>query len=184
MLIAVTGAKGSGKDTLAQRFIRDGFQLVKMAGPLKAMMQTLYIESGLLDEAQVYRKIEGDLKEVPCPRLGGKTPRYAMQTLGTEWRDLIDQDLWTSIFRSSVRELLREGTPVICTDLRFAHELEVIRGFGGHVVKVTRPGTGEGDSHSSETEMKALPFDFLVENEGSFADLFAKVELLHEELCV
>ena len=37
--------------------------------------------------------IEGALKEVPCELLGGKTPRYAMQTLGTEWgRDTDQQD--------------------------------------------------------------------------------------------
>jgi hypothetical protein len=62
-----------------------GFARVRFAGPLKAMMAALGCTNA---------EIDGDRKEVPCDLLGGKSPRWAMQTLGTEWgRKLIGDDL-------------------------------------------------------------------------------------------
>ena len=46
------------------------------------------------DAGMIRRMIDGDLKEAPTPLFEGRTPRHAMQTLGTEWgRDRIGRDL-------------------------------------------------------------------------------------------
>lgn len=181
MLIGITGAKGSGKDTFAQPFVNFGAKNVKMAGPLKDMLRTLYRGAGL-DQAAIEQRIEGDLKEVPCVVLGGATPRYAMQTLGTEWRDMLDQRLWTKIWTSKVQQLLAEGHDVICTDVRFHHEWEAIKALGGIVVRVDRPGLTSGDFHKSETEMNELAADYLVTNERGIGLLHDKAMQLRKEL--
>ena len=36
------------------------------------------------DAEMIRRMIDGDLKEAPTPLLEGRTPRHAMQTLGTD----------------------------------------------------------------------------------------------------
>lgn len=170
MLIGITGAKGSGKDTLGNFFRNRNFFLVKNAEPLKNMLRSLYRDTGL-DQETIERKIEGDLKEVPCDILCGKTPRFAMQTIGTEWRDMIGTTLWSRISAAKAAGFLKDGTPVVCTDIRFQHEADSIRDLGGYLIRVIRPGTGEDDEHSSETEMRNLEVDYIVSNLTSITDL-------------
>lgn len=142
-LIAFTGLAGSGKSTAAQHLVKNnGFQRLRFAGPLKDMMRALG-----LTEAE----IEGDRKEVPCELLGGKTPRYAMQTIGTEWgRDLIASDLWIRAFRAALAKV-PEGVPVVVDDCRFPNEADAVVAAGGVLLRVVRPGAGAGAAgHSSE----------------------------------
>lgn len=142
-IIALTGLAGSGKTTAAKHLvIGHGWHRVRFAGPLKAMMKALGLS---------YREIDGDLKEAPCALLGGKTPRHAMQTLGTEWgRDLITPDLWIRAWRA-VLSAVPPGVNVVVDDCRFPNEAEAVRAAGGVIVRVEREGAGQGAAgHSSE----------------------------------
>jgi len=170
MLIGVTGSKGSGKDTFAEALNHSNFYNLKFADPLKDMLRAMYRSAGL-DPKLIERKIEGDLKEEPCEILSGKTPRYAMQTLGTEWREMIDRNLWSNIFRKRAEGVLNEGTPVVCTDVRFNHEEKVLRELGGTLIRVHRPGNESHDNHVSELEMESLEVDTTIYNVGSIKDL-------------
>lgn len=181
MLIGVTGAKGSGKDTFAEVFVRRDWANLKMAAPLKAMLRQMYRMAGY-DHAMIDEKIEGHLKEVPCEILGGQTPRHAMQTLGTEWRDMIDRELWSRIWRIRVERALFEGDHVICTDVRFKHEAQVIRDLGGFLIRIERPSLETGDHHISETEMLSLRTDCTILNIGSVHALQMKAEKLLGDL--
>ena len=171
MIIGLTGLKRSGKDTFAQALVDQGFELVRFADPLKEMLRTMYRCAGL-DAETIERKIEGDLKEEPCPVLLGKTPRHAMQTLGTEWRDLIDRDLWTSIWLGKAAA----GNPMVVPDVRFHHEAMVIRRMGGLIVRIYRPGQQSSDIHISEQEMMQIPADHVVLNDGTIEDLHKKAK--------
>jgi hypothetical protein len=175
MIIGITGAKGSGKDTMAEAL---GFTNLKFAGPLKEMLRTLYRCAGV-DEETIERKIEGDLKEVPCDILCGKTPRFAMQTLGTEWRDMIDRRLWTNLWQTAVGNTVG---PIVCTDVRFHHEVEALRDMGGHLVRVERPQNDHGDTHQSETEMLSIQVDTTFNNIGSVRQLQDKTRQYVKEL--
>ena len=143
MIIGLTGYAGSGKSTAAQILVeRHGFTLVKFAGPLKKMMRCL----GLGD-----REIEGDLKETPHPVLNNKTPRYAMQTLGTEWgRDQIGPALWVNVAMEAACKVLDQGGRVVIDDCRFPNEAAAIKQAGGTVIKINRPGVGPVNGHVSE----------------------------------
>src|SRR5690606_21287800 len=114
-VVAFTGRAGSGKSTASRYLVeRHGYQLVKFAGPLKAMMRAL----GLGD-----RHIEGDDKELPCALLSGKTPRHAMQTLGTEWgRNCIGENFWVDLWTYHASQHER----VVVDDCRFANEARAI----------------------------------------------------------
>lgn len=164
-LIGLIGKKGSGKDTAAAVLEAHGFQNVKFAGALKAMLHTLLAYQGA-DETTCRRMIDGDLKEVPTPLLGGKTPRFAMQTLGTEWgRELIGADFWLST------AMTRAATgDTVITDVRFPNEVEAVMNSGGTVIRLLVEGRtvfeggGEGEGHASETLMDALPAHVSVTN--------------------
>jgi len=147
-VIALTGAAGSGKSTAARHLVSaHGYTLVKFAGPLKAMMRMV----GLAD-----REIEGDLKEVPSAVLCGKTPRYAMQTLGTEWgRDIIGPDFWANVWFDMAADVLDQGGRVVCDDCRFDNEAEAARKLGGLVLSLHGRGGIEGDHVSESGGVKA-----------------------------
>lgn len=140
-LLGITGKAGAGKSTAADYLVSRGWVRVKMADPLKNMMRAM----GLSD-----RHIEGDLKEVPCPLLQGKTPRYAMQTLGTEWgRQMIGPEVWTELARREIALCMAQGLDVVVDDVRFENEAAVIRELGGMVLQIERGGVDTG-THASE----------------------------------
>lgn len=163
MLIGLIGAKGSGKDTFAKPLVENDWVNLKMAGPLKEMMYTLLDIAGINSD-DVDRMIEGDLKEVPSPVLQGKTPRYAMQTLGTEWRNLMGQNLWLDIWKNQVKSARMYGEDIVCTDIRFEHEAKAIRGMDGWLIRIVREGQSSSDTHSSESEMNSIVAHFTVNN--------------------
>lgn len=162
-LIILTGRARSGKTTVSH-YLRDkhDFKIVKFAGILKEMLYQLG-----LGEAH----IEGELKEVPCELLGGKTPRYAMQTLGTEWgRGMISQTLWVDAWRREVETLLDWGYDVVTDDCRFDNELEAALELGATVIKMSRQQT-ECDvsaEHASEN-VPSLCHHHIENNDGMIA---------------
>jgi hypothetical protein len=172
-VIAITGRKGSGKDTAAQVLINHGFPLVKFADPLKNMLRTLLSYRGA-DEVMIERLLEGDLKETPSEYLEGQTPRLAMQTLGTEWgRNLIGERLWTD----SAKRRLSSVPHAVVTDMRFPNELRTVKELDAVVIRVVRPGLNYTDSskHASEGYIDDMPVDFEIINDGSISELHDKL---------
>jgi hypothetical protein len=143
ILIGFTGRIGAGKSTAARALYNRGFTRVRFAGPLKAMMACL----GLSEE-----EVDGSLKEEPRDLLCGKTPRYAMQTIGTEWgRQMIGDDIWIRAFKRTV-ESYGLHIPLVCDDVRFQNEANAIRELGGVVVRVTRGDRVADGIHASERQ--------------------------------
>ncbi|HRF08476.1 MAG TPA: deoxynucleotide monophosphate kinase [Xanthobacteraceae bacterium] len=171
-VIGFVGAIGSGKTT-AQKRLQEafGFSRVRFAGPLKDMMRALG-----LSEAE----IDGDLKEKPCALLGGKSPRYAMQTIGTEWgRGLIDSDLWINAWRRAVTAA--NAICVVADDCRFPNEAAAIRALGGKIVRITgRAGDTSAAAHASEGQ--PIEADIEIENTGDLAAFYVSVDDLPRRL--
>ena len=169
MIVGFSGLKGSGKGTAAAALIAQGFAPIKMAGPLKDMLRAF----GLTEE-----EIEGDLKTKPCAKLCGKTPRFAMQTLGTEWgRDLVHPSLWTARWKQRALEAVDNGISVVADDVRFPNEAVAIKAVGGFIINIVGPDwRSEGsDEHVSEKLSANLMMDFQIVNDGTVEDLYAKV---------
>lgn len=128
---------------------------------VKAMMRCL----GLGD-----REIEGDLKEKPHPVLCGKSPRHAMQTLGTDWgRDRIGRDLWVNAGIEATHRALDQGGSVVIDDCRFENEGEAVRALGGEIIQIRRPCVGPVSAHPSES--LGVPPSHIFLNDGSEDDL-------------
>lgn len=151
-LIALTGKAGSGKTTIAQELERRGFVRLRFAGTLKAMLRVL----GLTAE-----QVDGDKKSEPCDLLGGKTPREAMQLLGTQWgRELIDEDLWVRATMREAASYLADGQDVVIDDCRFENEALAMHDFErGYVVGLTRKGEGIEGDHASERGLPSYMVD-------------------------
>jgi hypothetical protein len=164
-VVAITGKAGSGKSTLADYLIqRHGYVRVKFAGPLKEMARAV----GLTDD-----HIEGALKELPCPLLQGKTPRFFMQQLGTQFgRDIIGPEFWTGLWFATANDVINHGGRVVCDDCRFDNEADIVRDIGGVVIELQGRG-GIAGSHASEAGVDA---DMVLHNDGSIAELRARAD--------
>jgi hypothetical protein len=176
-LIGLCGLAGSGKSTAADHLVsKHHFRRLRFASPIKRMIRCLLIEAGVgLIEA--VEMVDGSLKETPTDLLGGRSPRYAMQTLGVEWgRDLIAPDIWRRILLSKVTRCLSEGLSVVVDDVRFESEAEALKEFGFSIIAVKRPGTMfTVEQHSSEQQI--ITYDRIMLNNGPVEKLHADLDL-------
>lgn len=174
MIVALTGLAGTGKSTAAAILSeRHGFARTRFTGPLKAMLRAYFAALGLAPVI-IEAMIEGELKELPSPYLCGRSPRYAMQHLGTAWgRDLMAPEFWVEAWQHAVVDALERGASgVVVEDCRFPNEAEAVRALGGRLIRVTRPGLAPiASDHPSEGQM--LGEDGEILNDGDL-DLLAR----------
>lgn len=170
IILGFAGRKRSGKDTAAAVMEGVGYQKLSYAMPIKLMLMTLLSYRGVSDE-ELERYTDGDLKEEPTALLQGRTPRHAMQTLGTEWgRELIGEDLWSDTLLDHASDL----DAVVVSDVRFPNEVAGIQRKGGEVIRITRPDLPplEADAHPSEAKIGELEVNHDVTNDASSAQEF------------
>lgn len=163
MIIGLSGPAGCGKSTGALYLVNEyRFVRRRFAGPLKTMVAALGLD---------HDHIEGDLKEKPIDLLCGKTPRHAMQTLGTEWgRKLIGQDLWVNAWKAS---LPNSRSHVVAEDVRFANEAAAIEAVGGFVVHINGRG---GIAGQHESEGYVHPTALHIDNSGDPTSFFRALD--------
>lgn len=169
-ILGLAGLPRSGKDSVGRILVQSyGFARCSFAAPIKDMLI-----AGLgLTRAEV----EDEDKERVIARLG-TTPRYLMQTLGTEWgREMIGPDTWLSIAEQRSRGFRTAGMPVVFTDVRFENEATWIRRLGGAIWHVLRPLGNVIDLHASNRGITVVPgVDSVLTNDEGLAQLERQVE--------
>jgi hypothetical protein len=145
-LIALAGPKGSGKSHIAKLVTQNtGGIVLSFAGPIKAMLAKAEI---LPPEAFL-----PEHKENTAHGRCGKSPRYLMQTLGTEWgRQIIGEDIWVETVVSQIKTLqaAQKHPLIVIDDLRFGNEAKAIVNLGGKIYRVRRAGFDYTGEHASE----------------------------------
>jgi len=159
-IIALVGKMGSGKSTLAKE-ITDiyGGKIISFADPIRNMFEVLGVKAQGLTTAQ---------KNEPLDRLSGRSLRYGMQTLGTDWaRNMMNDAFWTNLWKIRVGTVDEEL--VITDDCRFLNEAEVVREIGGIIIRINRDTdqSRKESSHASETEMDSIVCDYEIDNNRS-----------------
>lgn len=172
LIIGIAGYAGSGKSTVADWLVKEhNFERIKFADGLKDMLRALGLSESW---------IEGELKEEPCPLLLGRSPRHAMQTLGTEWgRACIGEDFWVNYWTMRVRGRLATSRcfGVVVDDVRYPNELEAVQNLSGVAWWVSRPGVRPSSYHSSEHSLAELLDRFeVINNGGDMAELKQSIE--------
>lgn len=76
------------------------------------------------------------------------TPRFALQTLGTEWGRQLDEDIWLRYAHRDAIKRNVEGFAVI-SDCRFLNEAAFIHEQGGVLLEIVRPGFDGSDATSA-----------------------------------
>jgi hypothetical protein len=182
-LIALTGYKRSGKSTVADYLVEKYyFRRLRFANKLKEMLKVLGLNEQYIDSR----------KEIELDELCGKTTRYAMQTLGTEWgRKLIGDDIWVKQLQKEMNICINNDIrKFVIDDLRFENEEKFINSlrcnyyyslpfnlnfFKVIIIKIERNGCIETD-HESETYIKSIIQDWTIYNDLSKEDLYKSVD--------
>ena len=177
-LITFSGGLGCGKSTAIEA-IKPWAQgqeivLVKFAAHLYAIQEFIY---GRI--APVYPKPEGFVKD-----------RVLLQWLGTDWGRSKDLNLWVKLWRADVEAALaRPNTIVVCDDVRFDNEAEIVKAMGGAVIRLERRDAraaavgGVGiKGHASEAGIDPQLIDYIVENNSSLGDFQDSLSTLFSEL--
>lgn len=177
-VVGLHGAAGCGKSTAAEFLTHFGYARVRFADPLKAMLRA-YLAAAGAEPDYIERCIEGDFKETDEFRyLLGRSPRFAMQTLGTEWgREIMGAEFWTCAWASKADSLINifndlnaiQAQGVVAEDMRFENEQRVLREVAGQgksvTIHIVRPGQ-EAIAQSGHKSEAGLHCDWTVLNDG------------------
>lgn len=178
-LIALCGAAGAGKDTVADmlpsrklafadalyREVAEAWgveQHVLRCRETKETEQVLLSIGKCRDDDFYSLFFDGQIDE---PR----SPRQILQWWG-DYRRAQDPDY----FVTSLRFAILEGPPgdVVITDVRFPNEAALIRQLGGQLWQIRRPGyEAGGTGHASDTDGSEFGPDRVLVNGGSPMDL-------------
>jgi len=194
-LIAFTGWKQSGKNTAAQVLVdRAGFVPDAFADDLKAIVYDIEgvwvrVPATVLsadprrpmckpEQFLPYQEVVGRLGLDNAKELVPDVRRI-LQTFGTEaMRSRFGPTVWSDRVLARVAERRALGSPqrTVITDARFPDEVSAVRGAGGVLIRVVRPGQVlPSGAHASEAAIASLEVDAEVVNDGSVAQLHARV---------
>jgi hypothetical protein len=128
-LIAIHGKKRTGKGVVSKHLNEKyGYEIIKFAAPLKDMVTFFMKKAGFSDDV-IFLAIESDYKEVPIDAFYNKSSRYIMQTLGLEWRNSVNKDMFALMSESFIKDKLKNNINVAIDDLRFSHEYDFLNNF-------------------------------------------------------
>lgn len=144
--IGLIGLAGSGKDTAAEALYRKHYNRVAFADAVKNLAFE-FGWNGLKDERG----------------------RRLLQDLGMAGRAYKE-----SIWIDHVRENRIGLSNHVFTDVRFQNEADYIRGLGGIIVRIVRPGIISGN-HESELKQSEIAADIEIVNDGTIEDLHEKI---------
>ena len=174
---------GHGKTELALRLAGScpGVRRISIADPIKKALGTLLELVGYTEDQRT-RLLYGSSedRETTVPELGGRTVRYLLRTLGTEWgRDLITPTVWSDITEKRAAVLMEQGWSLVVDDVRMPEELAALYRLGGTCYELHWPQVvSTGQQHASDGALTYVDLPRLI-NDGHPATLQRFVE----ELC-
>lgn len=184
-VIGLTGYARSGKDAVAA-ILHDlaGYQRFALADPVREMALAIdpYVPVISEDHYHLFRLSELVDKHGWTEAKNIGEVRRLLQHIGTEGvRDIIGQETWIELWRRRASHVVLgpEGTGrIVCTDVRFPNEADVVRELGGEVWRIERPGVQAVNGHVSDAGVNAIRADVVVKNVGTLHDLRTGVEAL------
>ena len=192
MIIGICGLIGSGKGTVADVLVDQGFTKVSFADKLKDGVSTIFgwdraMLEGDTDESRQWREQRDDFWSAETEM--EVTPRLVLQLFGTDClRNGFHDGVWVSLLK---KHMLDNPDNYVIPDVRFRNEQNMIRELGGEIWRVQRGDIPEWygcamldnttdsdlmeayDVHPSEYKWIDMnnKFDVTLYNEGTIEDL-------------
>lgn len=182
MLIGLSGKKRAGKDTTAAVLIKDhGYQRLAIADAIREVALDINPLVQSADGEHVARLSHvlaehGGYEHIKDEPLWDDPVRQFLQAMGAVIA-MRDPSFWPGPVFEKGAALVAEGQGVVITDIRFRHEVALLRSVGGIVGRVYRsdiPADFYTDTHLSEIDLDDLDAwgpDFILDThplDGSF----------------
>ena len=183
-VIALTGSKGSGKDTVGQ-LISDlcGGQTIAFADPIKNVVEHVFqlpVQGIGLEDHQAYDQFKRTRLTFDLPKFNMMSldARHVVREIGMLMREYDDKQ-----FNKYVKEKIESDPSKIwvVTDLRFDNEYTMLKSIGAKVVKITRPAYTY-DGHITEREFNDSLVDYTLMNDGSLDYLKIRTEIVMNQI--
>jgi len=191
MIIGICGLIGSGKGTVADILVEQGYKKVSFADKLKDGVATIFgwdraLLEGDTDESREWREQADEFWTKETGRT--ITPRIVLQEFGTEcMRDGFDNGVWVSLLK---KHMIDNPGNYVVPDVRFRNEQDMIRKLGGKVWQVKRGKDPEWfsraifDNNNPETSNLMNGFD-IHESEYKWIDVNTRFDsILHNDSTV
>lgn len=172
-LIGLSGYGGVGKDEVGRILVEQhGF--------------TRFAKGDLIKEVAlgINPKVDGPFRlfEVVQPLGWDKAKsvgdvRQFLQDLADEVVRVCGRDVWNDALYEKIEEHFRKAAflrweqPVVLTRLSLPGEAEQVKGRGGAMWRIERPGFGPANSHPNEVALDDWEFDAVIKNDSTRADL-------------
>jgi len=196
MIIGICGLIGSGKGTVADVLVDQGFTKVSFADKLKDGVSTIFgwdraMLEGDTNESRQWREQRDDFWSAETEM--EVTPRLVLQLFGTDClRNGFHDGVWVSLLK---KHMLDNPGNYVIPDVRFRNEQNMIRELGGEIWRIQRGDIPEWygcamldnttgsdlmeayDVHPSEYKWIDMnnKFDVTLYNEGTIEDLGQQV---------
>jgi len=184
MIIGFSGFAQVGKDSAAEPLIEEGFESLSFAAGVRRLAYELNQFVVVRDKSMGMNSIakyRSVLDEHGYEWAKQHTSaRQLLVDIGSGVRNVIGPDAWIAPVRATI-ENASPGSDFVITDVRYANEAAMIREFGGHIVRVIRPGV-KAVSMEEERSLKQFHPDFVVYNDGGFVKLWDSVCDIASEL--
>jgi hypothetical protein len=139
MIVGICGLIGSGKGTVADILVEQGFTKVSFADKLKDGVATIFgWDRAMLEgDTNKSREWREQVDEFWTKETGRTiTPRIVLQEFGTEcMREGFDNGVWVSLLK---KYMIDNPGNYVVPDVRFRNEQDMIRELGGKIWQVKR----------------------------------------------
>tara|TARA_Y100000389_G_C17395770_1_gene482402 strand:+ start:266 stop:883 length:618 start_codon:yes stop_codon:yes gene_type:complete len=139
MIIGICGLIGSGKGSVGDILVEQGYTKVSFADKLKDGVATIFgydrsMLEGDTDESRSWREQTDEFWSKETGRI--ITPRIVLQEFGTDcMRNGYYDGVWVSLLK---QQILENPGDYVIPDVRFRNEQDMIRELGGEIWRVQR----------------------------------------------
>jgi dephospho-CoA kinase len=176
-LICIVGNIGSGKSTASTIFIKNGYEEITFAGPVKEIGLILGFE-----QHELYGTQEQKLEKNKFWGVSGREfmQKFATDIMRNELNKYLDMKMngytiWVRLCEKKIINMLENNKKIIVSDGRFIDEINMIKKLGGKIIKINRSNIYL-NKHESENYIKDIIPDIIIDNNGTLDDLENKIK--------
>ena len=187
MLIGIVGLERTGKDTVANYLIKNhNFLKYNLAQPIKEIGKIMF--NWDINEMETNKKDEIDTNTGIVPRdfykwFGTQICQFEIYKQFPELKDKIpERHMWSHIMKNYVLEKRNKNknANIIIPDIRFLHEMSVLKELGGHLIYLDRIQNPQFNNYDLQEIMKKENnyIDYTLENRENIELLYKSIEHL------
>ena len=195
MIVALTGPKGSGKDTVAD-IIKSTYgqkfdvESIAFADPIKKMVQHIFqLDTQSNDEYDRFKRSDlsalsplGD-SQIPYAPWKFISGRHVVREIGMMMREY-NVNQFTDYVDNCFTECRHNDNKMfVVTDLRFDNEYMLLKSWNAKIVKIIRPQY-QYDGHITERGFDDHLVNKILMNDGSLDYLKVRVKTVMDSLLV